>query len=65
MLFAELAYDYTRKSGKENNQEQFTFIYNNQNIASDSAKSLNELSIHDGSEIEVLISNKSKTSKIS
>ena len=65
MLFAELAYDYTRKSGKENNQEKLAFIYNNQNIAFDSAKSLNELSIHDGSEIEVLISNKSKTSKIS
>ena len=54
MMFAELALKYFQKTGVKQ-EDQPKFIFNSQELVTDSCKTLDELHIIDGARIEVVI----------
>ncbi len=54
MMFAELAMKYFGKAGISN-EDQPKFIFNSQELKTDSCKTLADLKIRDGARIEVVI----------
>ena len=54
MMFAELALKYFQKTGVKQ-EDQPKFIFNSQELVTDSCKTLDDLHIIDGARIEVVI----------